>query len=167
MKAWVSDEDLVARRQAFKAIEGIEADLDLAVQSLAQANENIERLQSLLQREPYASDSALVDTVKVTAKALEAARHHVFGKKETKGYFEQPEVWSNQWGSSLWQLLSSSRAWGSNEQALFDQLSKRTEAATETVMTFLVEDYNGLLEYLEEHPVDLMIPTSIENEIRK
>jgi len=167
MNSWVSNEDLVARREAFKAIEGIEADLDLAVQSLAQANENIERLQSLLKREPYASDSALVDTVKVTAKALEAARHHVFGKKETKGYFEQPEVWSNQWGSSLWQLLSSASAWESNEQALFDQLAKRTEEATETVMTFLVEDYNSLLEYLEEHPVDVMVPTKIEEEIRK
>ena len=167
MNSWVSNEDLVARRDAFKAIEGIEADLDLAVQSLAQANENIERLQSLLKREPYASDSALVDTVKVTAKALEAARHHVFGKKETKGYFEQPEVWSNQWGSSLWQLLSSTSAWESNEQALFDQLAKRTEKATETVLTFLIEDYNRLLEYLEEHPVDMMVPTKIEEEIRK
>jgi hypothetical protein len=167
MNSWVSEEDLVARREAFKAIEGIEADLDLAVQSLAQANENIERLQSLLQREPYASDSALVDTVKVTAKALEAARHHVFGKKETKGYFEQPEVWSSQWGSSLWQLLSSASAWESNEQALFDQLAKRTKEATETVMTFLFEDYNSLLEYLENHPVDVMVPTKIEKEIRK
>jgi hypothetical protein len=120
-----------------------------------------------MKREPYASDSALVDTVKATAKALEAARHHVFGKKETKGYFEQPEVWSSQWGSSLWQLLSSSRAWGSNEQALFDQLSKRTDEATQSVMTFLFEDYNGLLEYLEEHPVDIMVPTDIEEEIRK
>jgi hypothetical protein len=167
MNSWVSDEDLVARREAFKAIEGIEADLDLAVQSLAQANENIERLQSILQREPYASDSALVDTVKITAKALEAARHHVFGKKETKGYFEQPEVWSNQWGSSLWQLLSSASAWESNEHALFDQLAKRTKEATETVMTFLIEDYNSLLEYLENHPVDVMVPTKIEEEIRK
>ncbi|MDC0377152.1 hypothetical protein OAM98_05030 [Schleiferiaceae bacterium] len=167
MSSWVSEDDLIARRKAFKAIEGIEADLDLAVQSLAQANENIERLQALLKREPYASDSALVDTVKATAKALEAARHHVFGKKETKGYFEQPEVWSSQWGSSLWQLLSSSRAWGSNEQALFDQLSKRTDEAAQTVMTFLIEDYNGLLEYLEEHPVDIMVPTDIEEEIRK
>jgi len=105
--------------------------------------------------------------VKATAKALEAARHHVFGKKETKGYFEQPEVWSSQRGSSLWQLLSSSRAWVSNEQALFDQLSKRTDEATQTVMTFLIEDYNGLLEYLEEHPVDIMVPTDIEEEIRK
>jgi len=26
-------------------------------------------------------------------------------------------------------------------------------------MTFLTEDYNGLLEYLEDHPVDIMIPT--------
>ncbi|MDC3400128.1 hypothetical protein OAW78_02255, partial [Schleiferiaceae bacterium] len=167
MNSWVSNEDLVSRRDAFKAIEGIEADLDLAVQSLAQANENIERLQSLLKRAPYASDSTLVDTVKATAKALEAARHHVFGKKETKGYFEQPEVWSNQWGSSLWQLLSSASAWESNEQALFDQLAKRTEEATETVMTFLVEDYNSLLEYLDDHPVDVMVPTKIEEEIRK
>ena len=167
MSSWVNTEDLAARRAAFKSIEGIEVGLDLAVQSLAQANENIQRLQSLLKREPYASDSALVDTVKVTAKALEAARHHVFGKKETKGYFEQPEVWSSQWGSSLWQLMSSQRAWGSNEQALFDQLAKRTEKATETVLTFLMEDYNGLLEYLEEHPVDLMVPTKIEEEIRK
>jgi hypothetical protein len=167
MSSWVSTEDLAARRAAFKSIEGIEVGLDLAVQSLAQANENIQRLQSLLKREPYASDSALVDTVKVTAKALEAARHHVFGKKETKGYFEQPEVWSSQWGSSLWQLMSSQRAWGSNEQALFDQLAKRTEKATETVLTFLMEDYNGLLEYLEEHPVDLMVPTKVEEEIRK
>ena len=167
MSSWVSTEDLAARRAAFKSIEGIEVGLDLAVQSLAQANENIQRLQSLLKREPYASDSALVDTVKVTAKALEAARHHVFGKKETKGYFEQPEVWSSQWGSSLWQLMSSQRAWGSNEQALFDQLAKRTEKATETVLTFLIEDYNRLLEYLEEHPVDVMVPTKIEEEIRK
>ena len=167
MSSWVSTEDLAARRAAFKSIEGIEVGLDLAVQSLAQANENIERLQSLLKREPYASDSALVDTVKVTAKALEAVRHHVFGKKETKGYFEQPEVWSNQWGSSLWQLLSSASAWESNEQALFDQLAKRTEKATETVLTFLIEDYNRLLEYLEEHPVDVMVPTKIEEEIRK
>jgi hypothetical protein len=30
-----------------------------------------------------------------------------------------------------------------------------------------MEDYNGLLEYLEEHPVDLMVPTKIEEEIRK
>lgn len=167
MSEWVSESDLVSRREAFKAIEGIEADLDLAVQSLAQAHENIERLESLLGREPYASDSALVDTVKVTAKALEAARHHVFGQKETKGYFEQPEVWSNQWGSSLWQLLSSSRAWSSNERALFDQLSARTEEATQTVLKFLSEDYVGLLEFLEEHPVDVMLPTKIEDEIRK
>jgi hypothetical protein len=34
-------------------------------------------------------------------------------------------------------------------------------------MTFLIEDYNGLLEYLEEHPVDIMVPTDIEEEIRK
>ena len=58
MSSWVSTEDLAARRAAFKSIEGIEVGLDLAVQSLAQANENIERLQSLLKREPYASDSA-------------------------------------------------------------------------------------------------------------
>ena len=52
MSSWVSTEDLAARRAAFKSIEGIEVGLDLAVQSLAQANENIERLQSLLKREP-------------------------------------------------------------------------------------------------------------------
>ncbi len=32
MNSWVSGDDLTARRHAFKAIEGIEADLDLAVQ---------------------------------------------------------------------------------------------------------------------------------------
>ena len=51
MESWVTDEDLAARRDAFKAIEGIEVDLDLAVQSLAQANENIERLQALMKRD--------------------------------------------------------------------------------------------------------------------
>jgi hypothetical protein len=50
---------------------------------------------------------------------------------------------------------------------LFDQLAKRTKEATETVMTFLIEDYNSLLEYLENHPVDVMVPTKIEEEIRK
>jgi len=51
---------------------------------LAQANENIERLQALMKREPYASDSALVDTVKATAKALEAARIMCSVKKKPK-----------------------------------------------------------------------------------
>jgi hypothetical protein len=130
MESWVNGDDLTARRDAFKSIEAIEVPLDRAVQALAPANENIERLQALLQREPYASDTALTDTVKATAKALEEVRLSIFGKKETKGYFEQPEVWSNQWGGSLWQLLSSYRAWESNEQALYAQLKERTEEAT-------------------------------------
>ena len=158
MDRWVDAEDLVARREAFKKIEGIEVPLDEAVQELAQASENIERLQALLKREPYASDSTLVDTVKSTAKALEEVRLSIFGKKETKGYFEQPEVWSNQWGGSLWQLLSSSRAWGSNEQALFDQLAKRTQEAVDATNTFLGGEYQALLDYLAEHPVNVMVP---------
>lgn len=162
MESWVSGDDLTARRDAFKSIEAIEVPLDKAVQALAQANENIERLQALLQREPYASDTALTDTVKATAKALEEVRLSIFGKKETKGYFEQPEVWSNQWGGSLWQLLSSYRAWESNEQALYAQLKERTEEATEAVYTFLEEDYKALLAYLQAHPVDLMVPTGVE-----
>ena len=158
MSGWVNDEDLAARRLAFKSIENIEVALDDAVQQLAQANENIERLQALLKREPHASDSTLADTVKATAKSLETVREHVFGKKETKGYFEQPEVWANQWNNSLWQLLSSHRTWGSNEQALFDQLSQRTDEAVQTVQTFLTEDYAALLGYLKEHPIDWMVP---------
>lgn len=158
MDRWVDAEDLVARREAFKKIEGIEVPLDEAVQELAQASENIERLQALLKREPYASDSTLVDTVKSTAKALEEVRLSIFGKKETKGYFEQPEVWANQWGGSLWQLLSSSRAWGSNEQALFDQLAKRTQEAVDATNTFLGGEYQALLDYLAEHPVNVMVP---------
>ena len=158
MDRWVDAEDLVARREAFKKIEGIEVPLDEAVQELAQASENIERLQALLKREPYASDSALVDTVKSTAKALEQVRLSIFGKKETKGYFEQPEVWSNQWGGSLWQLLSSSRAWGSNEQVLFDQLAQRTQEAVDATNAFLDGKYQALLDYLAEHPVNVMVP---------
>ena len=162
MKSWVSGDDLSARHDAFKSIEAIEVPLDKAVQALAQAHENIQRLEALLKREPYASDTALTDTVKATAKALEEVRLSIFGKKETKGYFEQPEVWSNQWGGSLWQLLSSYRAWESNEQALYAQLKERTEEATEAVYTFLEEDYKALLAYLQAHPVDLMVPTGVE-----
>ena len=104
------------------------------------------------------SDSTLAANVKATAKALEEVRHGIFGKKETKGYFEQPEVWSNQWGGSLWQLVSSQRAWESNEQNLFNNLKKRTEEATASVNTFLDEDYKALMEYLEANPVDFMMP---------
>ena len=72
-----------------QGIEAIEADLDAAVQKLARANQNIESLQKLLKTEAYKNDSTLADTVKATAKALEEVRHGIFGKKETKGYFEQ------------------------------------------------------------------------------
>ena len=158
MTSWVSMEDLATRREAYKGIEAIEADLDAAVQKLARANQNIESLQKLLKTEAYKNDSTLADTVKATAKALEEVRHGIFGKKETKGYFEQPEVWSNQWGGSLWQLVSSQRAWESNEQNLFNNLKKRTEEATASVNTFLDEDYKALMEYLEANPVDFMLP---------
>ena len=97
-------------------------DTDEAVQKLARANQNIESLQKVLKTASYKNDSILADTVKATAKALEEVRHGIFGKKETKGYFEQPETWSNQWGGSLWQLASSKRAWESNEQNLFNHL---------------------------------------------
>ena len=158
MTSWVSMEDLASRQEAYKGIEAIEADLDAAVQKLARANQNIESLQKLLKTEAYKNDSTLAANVKATAKALEEVRHGIFGKKETKGYFEQPEVWSNQWGGSLWQLVSSQRAWESNEQNLFNNLKKRTEQATASVNTFLDEDYKALMEYLEANPVDFMMP---------
>ena len=90
-------------------------------------------------------------------------------RKKTKGYFEQPEVWSKPVGQlTLAALMSSASGHGKvMSRRLFDQLAKRTEKATETVLTFLIEDYNRLLEYLEEHPVDVMVPTKIEEEIRK
>ena len=158
MTSWVSMEDLATRQESYKGIEAIEADLDAAVQKLARANQNIESLQKLLKTEAYKNDSTLAANVKATAKALEEVRHGIFGKKETKGYFEQPEVWSNQWGGSLWQLVSSQRAWESNEQNLFNNLKKRTEEATASVNTFLDEDYKALMEYLEDNPVDFMMP---------
>ena len=150
--------DLESRKNAYHDIEAIEAVLDSAVQDLAQANNNIERLQKLLKNNVFKADSTLHDTVKVTAKALEKVRLGIFGEKEVKGYFEQPETWSSTWGSSLWQLLCSQRTWGSNELALYDQLEQRTKEAVDSVNEFLEKDYHALLNDLKEHPVDVMVP---------
>ena len=158
MKEWVSMEDLVSRQEAYKGIQSIQSELDEAVQKLARANQNIESLQKVLKTASYKNDSILADTVKATAKALEEVRHGIFGKKETKGYFEQPETWSNQWGASLWQLASSKRAWESNEQNLFNHLKNRTEEATKSVNNFLDKDYKALMDYLESNPVNYLIP---------
>ncbi|MDA8820065.1 hypothetical protein N9N66_05665 [Schleiferiaceae bacterium] len=158
MKEWVSMEDLVSRQEAYKGIQSIQSEIDEAVQKLARANQNIESLQKVLKTASYKNDSILADTVKATAKALEEVRHGIFGKKETKGYFEQPETWSNQWGASLWQLASSKRAWESNEQNLFNQLKNRTEEATKSVNNFLDKDYKALMDYLESNPVNYLIP---------
>ncbi len=158
MKSWVTLEDLRNKREAFKRIEAIEVPLDAAVQQLAQANDNLQRLQALIKSPIYASDSTLQDTVKATAKALETVRTSLYGKKEVKGYFEQPETWSSKWNGSLWQLLSSDRTWGSNEEHLFEQVKERTEQAQEEIQTFLSGPYHALLTYLEAHPVDYMIP---------
>ncbi|MDB3991619.1 hypothetical protein N9443_00790 [Schleiferiaceae bacterium] len=158
MKEWVSMEDLVSRQEAYKGIQSIQSELDEAVQKLARANQNIESLQKVLKTASYKNDSILADTVKATAKALEEVRHGIFGKKETKGYFEQPETWSNQWGASLWQLASSKRAWESNEQNLFNQLKNRTEEATKSVNNFLDKDYKALMDYLESNPVNYLLP---------
>ena len=160
MESWVTTEDLASRKHANKDIESIKAVLDSAVQDLAQAHNNIERLQKLLKNDVFKADSTLHDTVKVTAKALEKVRLGIFGEKEVKGYFEQPETWSNQWGSSLWQLLGSQRAWGSNELALYDQIEQRTAQAVDSVNKFLDKDYHALLDYLKDHPVDFMVPLS-------
>ena len=160
MESWVTTEDLASRKRANKDIESIKAVLDSAVQDLAQAHNNIERLQKLLKNDVFKADSTLHDTVKVTAKALEKVRLGIFGEKEVKGYFEQPETWSNQWGSSLWQLLGSQRAWGSNELALYDQIEQRTAQAVDSVNKFLEKDYHALLDYLKDHPVDVMVPLS-------
>jgi photosystem II stability/assembly factor-like uncharacterized protein len=158
MKEWVNMEDLASRQEAYKGIQFIQSELDEAVQKLARAHQNIESLQKVLKTESYKNDSTLSDTVKTTAKALEEVRHGIFGKKETKGYFEQPETWSNQWGGSLWQLASSKRAWESNEQNLFNHLKNRTEEATKSVNDFLDKDYNALIEYLEANPVNYLLP---------
>ena len=158
MKEWVSMEDLVSRQEAYKGIQSIQSELDEAVQKLARANQNIESLQKVLKAASYKNDSILADTVKATAKALEEVRHGIFGKKETKGYFEQPETWSNQWGASLWQLASSKRAWESNEQNLFNHLKNRTEEATKSVNDFLDKDYRALMDYLESNPVNYLLP---------
>ena len=158
MKEWVSMEDLVSRQEAYKGIQSIQSELDEAVQKLARANQNIESLQKVLKAASYKNDSILADTVKATAKALEEVRHGIFGKKETKGYFEQPETWSNQWGASLWQLASSKRAWESNEQNLFNHLKNRTEEATKSVNNFLDKDYKALMDYLESNPVNYLLP---------
>jgi hypothetical protein len=164
MDEWMSQEDYEARRAAFKRIEGIELELDVAVQQLAQANENIERLQALIKSEPYKSDSTLQDTAKATAKAMEAVRLNIFGKKETKGYFEEPQTWSSTWNGSLWQLLSSSRAWETNEEALYDQVKDRTSEAVHECYDFLRVDYEGLKQYLVDHPVDRMLPVDAQPE---
>ncbi len=158
MKEWVSMEDLVSRQEAYKGIQSIQSELDEAVQKLTRANQNIESLQKVLKTASYKNDSILADTVKATAKALEEVRHGIFGKKETKGYFEQPETWSNQWGASLWQLASSKRAWESNEQNLFNHLKNRTEEATKSVNDFLDKDYRALMDYLESNPVNYLLP---------
>ena len=158
MTTWVTLEDLAEKRKEYQSIESIEDELDAAVQKLALAHDNIERLNKLLKNAAFKNDSTLKDTVKATADALETVRLSIFGKKEVKGYFEQPEVWSNQWGGSLWQLLSSQREWESNEEALFQAISKRTKEAVQATETFLNEDYKALLNYLAEHPVDLMVP---------
>ncbi len=158
MKEWVSMEDLVSRQEAYKGIQSIQSELDEAVQKLARANQNIESIQKVLKTASYKNDSILADTVKATAKALEEVRHGIFGKKETKGYFEQPETWSNQWGASLWQLASSKRAWESNEQNLFNHLKNRTEEATKSVNDFLDKDYKALMDYLESNPVNYLLP---------
>ncbi len=151
-------EDLVSRQEAYKGIQSIQSELDEAVQKLARANQNIESIQKVLKTASYKNDSILADTVKATAKALEEVRHGIFGKKETKGYFEQPETWSNQWGASLWQLASSKRAWESNEQNLFNHLKNRTEEATKSVNEFLDKDYKALMDYLESNPVNYLLP---------
>ena len=158
MKEWVSMEDLVSRQEAYNGIQSIQSELDEAVQKLARANQNIESIQKVLKTASYKNDSILADTVKATAKALEEVRHGIFGKKETKGYFEQPETWSNQWGASLWQLASSKRAWESNEQNLFNHLKNRTEEATKSVNDFLDKDYKALMDYLESNPVNYLLP---------
>ena len=158
METWVTAKDLESRKNAYHDIEAIQAVLDSAVQELAQADNNIERLQELLKNNVFKADSTLHDTVKVTAKALEKVRLGIFGEKEVKGYFEQPETWSSTWGSSLWQLLGSQRTWGSNELALYDQLEQRTKEAIDSVNEFLEKDYHALLNYLKENPVDVMVP---------
>lgn len=163
LKSWVTEEDLVARRAAFKKIEALEVPLDEAVQQLAQAHNNLNRLTELIKQSALSADSTLQDTVKSTAKALEEVRLSVFGQKEVKGYFEEPETWSNQWNNSLWQLLSSQRKWGANEQLLFSHLEKRTSEAVEAIQEFLSTEYSGLLDYLEEHPVPLMVPLEVTN----
>ena len=157
-KEWIKMEDLVSRQEAYNRIQSMQAELDEAVQKLARANQNIESLQKVLKTAAYKNDSIFSDTVKATAKSLEKVRHGIFGKKETKGYFEQPETWSNQWGASLWQLASSKRAWQSNEQNLFNHLKKRTETATNSVNDFLEKDYQALMDYLESNPVNYLLP---------
>lgn len=156
MMDWVTEADLAAVRESYKKLESIEQELDAAVQKLARAHRNLERLKGIIADDSYAADSTLQDTVKATAKALEEVRMSLFGKQEVKGYFEQPETWASTWGSSMWQLTGTKRAWGANHQNIYQQVEKRTAEAVAEVNKFLDGSYQSLLTYLEANPVGVM-----------
>ena len=148
-QGYLTQADLEAKVADFRRLEAIEKELDDVVQQLAKAQSNLNRIQALTNAHGDQADSALVAELAATFKALEEVRLSLYGKKEIKGYFEQPETWSSTWNSSLWQLLSSGEPWSDNHEILFAQVAKRTAEAVEAVEAFLSGSYKDFIDLWE------------------
>ena len=139
-----------------REVNGYIAPMEKAVAQLREAKKTVDGIEALLKTN---GDTVLTksykDPLKAIKEAWEARRLALYGKENQKGYYEQPDTWSSQFGffsSYLWSLRGAPSP---NVLTQFGHFKKQTEAQIQAINVFLGEPWKSFETFVLEHPIPL------------
>ena len=136
----------------------VKADMDAmnaVAEQLREAKREIKIIEQQLANKEGDEWKEPKEKVKAVKDSLEQVRLAIWGKENTKGYYEQPETWQSVMGLTWSLVLSNNGEIGSRDELAVNQLHDKTKEMVTMANTFLLEDWKAFSTYFEQNPISL------------
>ena len=80
----------------------------------------------------------------------------IFGKKDTKGYYDQPETWMSYYGKASSFGYGPEAAGSQGFELTILELESKTEEIEKSIVSFINGDWKKFKEFVEENPLSLL-----------
>ena len=144
----ISTQELEANYQAKKAVYEQLKGLRKASEQLKRSKKTIAILEKIMQEEKDTIFKTVKDSIKNVNKQITKFEERMWGKK-VEGYYDQPEVLSNQFGTISWYMGSNRGELTQANSLLIKKFNKDSNQFIDELNAFYQKDWSAFESYIK------------------